>query len=138
MSMIEAITEAKKVMEETKGSKPMNNTFTTVQSHPEGGNKEFATFNGGDHLLVDINDEMLNATISVQYRGHWLTFAFIGLDNGEAECCDVKVHHTGQRIVPKLDTRSFPVQKAIMFNGGAERTSCSGTLLTVLLGKHLA
>lgn len=98
---------------------------------------DFAKFNGGPHLCVEVPDGHFTITARTS-EGKKITFAFCPYqDNGPPQCVDVQ-HHTSPKSVLN-GSIVCPVQKIICFTPG-HNTFASNlndtiptTLVTVIL-----
>jgi hypothetical protein len=111
----------------------------SVKTRNEALESGFATFNGGKHICVDLQDA--DQTISVRTPdGNLITFAFVPRpDKGFPghQCVDIQ-HHTPSTFT-RNGSRDVPVQTAALYGCGPTNARCGvaddspTTLITLLL-----
>jgi hypothetical protein len=78
---------------------------------------EYAVFNGGPHLCVDVPEGAF--TISCRNaQGRKVTFAFVAEPSGKGHQCIDIVHHTGGKTVKNGGSCDVPVMQASMHTIG--------------------
>lgn len=94
----------------------MNNLFkiTTIEDSNKVEAAEFAQFNRGPHLCVEVPDAI--STISVRTsEGNKITFSFLPYrEGGPPKCVDIQ-HHSIQTTVNDTNGKRLPVQEVIVF-----------------------